>query len=109
VSVFWVVVSCSLVEVYNRFKDPCCPHHQGDDDGGGKPLWNAFKLLLNYTAQKPRRQTSKRCSCTVLHLSHLQTNKQPWNACIQLTNSSWVTKKNIAVYTKCIILYLNKP
>jgi hypothetical protein len=27
--VFWVVVPCSLVEVYQRFRGPCCFHHQG--------------------------------------------------------------------------------
>jgi hypothetical protein len=29
VTVFWVVVPCSLVEVYRRFRDACCLHHQG--------------------------------------------------------------------------------
>jgi hypothetical protein len=28
-AVFWVVVPCSLVEVYQRFKGPCCRHHPG--------------------------------------------------------------------------------
>jgi hypothetical protein len=27
-AVFWVLVTCSLVEVYQRFKGPCCLHHQ---------------------------------------------------------------------------------
>jgi hypothetical protein len=27
---FWVVGPCSLVEVYQRFRGPCCLHHQGD-------------------------------------------------------------------------------
>jgi hypothetical protein len=26
----WVVVPCSLVEVYGRFRGDCCFHHQGD-------------------------------------------------------------------------------
>jgi hypothetical protein len=26
---FWVVAPCSLVEVYQRFRGPCCLHHQG--------------------------------------------------------------------------------
>jgi hypothetical protein len=30
-AVFWVVAPCSLLEVYQRFKGPCCLHHQGDD------------------------------------------------------------------------------
>jgi hypothetical protein len=27
---FWVVAPCSLVEVYQRFRGPCCLHHQSD-------------------------------------------------------------------------------
>jgi hypothetical protein len=38
-AVFWVVEPCSLVEVYQRFKGPCCLHHQDrPDDGGSKDL-----------------------------------------------------------------------
>jgi hypothetical protein len=29
-AVFWVVAPCSLVEVYQRFRGPCCLHHQDD-------------------------------------------------------------------------------
>jgi hypothetical protein len=29
-AVFWVVAPCSLVDVYQRFRGPCCLHHQGD-------------------------------------------------------------------------------
>jgi hypothetical protein len=29
-AVFWVVASCCLVEVYRRFRDAYCLHHQGD-------------------------------------------------------------------------------
>jgi hypothetical protein len=36
-AVFWVVAPYSLVEVQQRFKGPCCLHHQGDD-GGSKDL-----------------------------------------------------------------------
>jgi hypothetical protein len=30
-AVFGVVAPCSLVEVYQRFRGPCCLHHQGDE------------------------------------------------------------------------------
>jgi hypothetical protein len=30
-AVFWVVAPCSVVEVYQRFRDAYCLHHQGDD------------------------------------------------------------------------------
>jgi hypothetical protein len=60
-AVFWVVAPCSLVEVYLRFRGPCCLHHYGyyrPDDGGSKDLWNIGKLLPDYTALQPRRQSS---------------------------------------------------
>jgi hypothetical protein len=28
-AVFWVTSPCSLVEVYRRFRDACCLHHEG--------------------------------------------------------------------------------
>jgi hypothetical protein len=28
IAVFWVVAPCSLVEVYQRFRGPCCLHDQ---------------------------------------------------------------------------------
>jgi hypothetical protein len=30
-AVFWVVAPCSVVEVYQRSRGPCCLHHQGDE------------------------------------------------------------------------------
>jgi hypothetical protein len=57
-AVFSVVVPCSVVEVYQRFRGPCCLHQQGDNDGGSKDLWNVGKLLRDYTALQPRRQQS---------------------------------------------------
>jgi hypothetical protein len=30
-AVFWVAAPCGLVEVYQRFRGPCCLHHQGDE------------------------------------------------------------------------------
>jgi hypothetical protein len=36
-AVFWVVVPCSLLEVYQRFRSACCLHHR-PDDGGSKHL-----------------------------------------------------------------------
>jgi hypothetical protein len=29
-SAFWVVTPCRMIEVYRRFRGPCCLHHQGD-------------------------------------------------------------------------------
>jgi hypothetical protein len=55
-AVFWVVTPCSLVEVYQRFRGPCCLHHQGD--GGSKGLWNVGELLPDRMMLQPRRQPS---------------------------------------------------
>jgi hypothetical protein len=30
-TIFWVVVLCSLVQVYRRFRDACGFHHQGNE------------------------------------------------------------------------------
>jgi hypothetical protein len=38
IAVFWVVAPCSLVEVYQHFRGPCCLHHQGDDSTLGAHL-----------------------------------------------------------------------
>jgi hypothetical protein len=50
-AVFWVVAPCSLVEVYQRFRGPCCLHHQGDeykdDVGGSKLMWNVGQTRLH--------------------------------------------------------------
>jgi hypothetical protein len=73
-AVFRDVAPCSLVEVYQCFRDPCCLHHQGDesDDGGSKDLWNVGKLLLDYTALQPRWQPSSYyLKCFLGSVSHI--------------------------------------
>jgi hypothetical protein len=32
-AVFWAVETCSLVEVYQSFRGPCCLHHRPYDEG----------------------------------------------------------------------------
>jgi hypothetical protein len=32
IAVFWVVAPCSLVEVYQRFRGPCCLHLRETED-----------------------------------------------------------------------------
>jgi hypothetical protein len=59
IAVFWVVSLCSLVEVYQCFRGPCCFNMTHCPvDGGSKDLWNVGKLLPDYTALQPRRQPS---------------------------------------------------
>lgn len=49
---FQVVVSCSPVKFYGRFRCASCLHHQGDS-GGSKHIWNVGKLLSDRKAQRP--------------------------------------------------------
>jgi hypothetical protein len=30
IAVFWDIAPCSLIEVYQRFRGPCCLYHQGE-------------------------------------------------------------------------------
>jgi hypothetical protein len=58
--VLCVIVLCSLVEVYRRFRGACWLQYQGDnpDDAGSKHLWNVGKLPPDCTVLQPRRQPS---------------------------------------------------
>jgi hypothetical protein len=47
---FWDVASCSLVDVYRRFRGDYYFHHF-PDDGGSKHLRNVGKCLPHYTTQ----------------------------------------------------------
>jgi hypothetical protein len=47
-AVFWVVAPCSLVEVYQRFRGPCCLHHQGTD-GTTTQKTAIFVIMLDFT------------------------------------------------------------
>jgi hypothetical protein len=41
-TVFWVVAPCSLVEVTQRFRGPCCLHHQGATTQKTAIFWEEF-------------------------------------------------------------------
>jgi hypothetical protein len=45
--VFWVVAPCSLVEVYQHFRGPCCLHHQGDEKFLCTLLWEKYRNLTS--------------------------------------------------------------
>jgi hypothetical protein len=48
-AVFWVVAPYSLVEFYQRFRGPCCLHHQGDDSYkilGKESFYVTFFIVL---------------------------------------------------------------
>jgi hypothetical protein len=49
-AVFWVVASCNLVEVYQRFRGTCCLRHQGDDNPEDSHL-HAMVCVSNHESQ----------------------------------------------------------
>jgi hypothetical protein len=71
-AVFWVEAPFSLVEVYQRFRGPCCLHHHNDEI--------ALMMEADYTALQPRRQHSSYTKIIATH-SERQTksiNKHCW-------------------------------
>jgi hypothetical protein len=54
-AVFWVLAPCSLVEVCQRFRGPCCLYHLGDDSSrqqGPLKRWQTSTRLHGATTQK---------------------------------------------------------
>jgi hypothetical protein len=67
-AVFWVVAPCSLVEVYQRFRGPCCLHHQGEQ-GPLETLANFYQTTRLYNPEdrhlrNHRRENLKSCGVT---------------------------------------------
>jgi hypothetical protein len=63
-AVFWVVVPCSLVEVYQRFRGPCCLSHQGDlmMEASRTPetLVNFYQTTRQYNPEDSHLRTHRR-------------------------------------------------
>jgi hypothetical protein len=59
IAVFWVVAPCSLVEVYQRFRGPCCLHHQG--------ATTQKTAIFILTAVRTSNPTYARCLYCILH------------------------------------------
>jgi hypothetical protein len=45
---FWVIAPYSLVEVYQRFRGPCCLHYQGDRP---ETSVNFYQTTLRYNPE----------------------------------------------------------
>jgi hypothetical protein len=52
-AVFWVVAPCSLVEVYQHFRGPCCLHHQGNDSDDDSLHFKTSTQLHTFTFPTP--------------------------------------------------------
>jgi hypothetical protein len=55
-AVFWVVAPCSLVVVYQRFRVPCCLHHQGDKFSSV----NFYQTTRSYNPEDTHLRTPRR-------------------------------------------------
>jgi hypothetical protein len=99
----WDVASCSLVEVYQRFRGTCSLHHQGDEC---KHLWNVGKLLPDCTTLQPKRQPSSYTPPwepqTLLSERRGFTHRNRWNfTCSFLLHTSIFTFIHSGVEDKC--------
>jgi hypothetical protein len=45
-AVFWVVVQCSVVKVFRRFRGDCCLHHQGEENSSGLAFDGRFVWFI---------------------------------------------------------------
>jgi hypothetical protein len=52
-AVFWIVAPCSLVEVYQHFRGPCCLHRQGNliTARSSEILVNFYQTTLRYNPE----------------------------------------------------------
>jgi hypothetical protein len=50
-AVFWVVAPCIMVGVYQRFRSPCCLHHQGDECQNSETLVNFYQTTRRYNPE----------------------------------------------------------
>jgi hypothetical protein len=60
--VFWVVVPCRLVEVYQRFRGTCCLHYQGDETSArtSETLVNFYQTTRRYNPEDSHLHTHSR-------------------------------------------------
>jgi hypothetical protein len=62
--VFWVVAPCSLVEVYRRFRGPCCLHRQIalmlEAERTSETLVNFYKTTQRYNPEDSHHHAYRR-------------------------------------------------
>jgi hypothetical protein len=70
---FWVVALCSLVEVNQHFRDPCCLHHQGalmmEAARTSETLVNFYQTTWHYNPEDSHLHTHR---CEILK-SYMET------------------------------------
>jgi hypothetical protein len=87
IAVFWVVAPCSLVDVYQRFRGPCCLHHQGDQILQGYSILFENHLGEDFVLPPLVHDIVPYCSCVVpfctFYYCHSVINVTVAMACFQ--------------------------
>jgi hypothetical protein len=65
-AVIWVVVSCSLVKVYRRFRGVYCLHHYGEDK---RSRHLTSQMSVNYTTTRSCNSEDSDLNTSVFHLN----------------------------------------
>jgi hypothetical protein len=96
-AVFWVVEPCSLVEVYQCFRGPCCRHHQGDED----PLLIALMIEAARTSETLVNfcQTTWRYNSEDSHLSRVPLDNTIVAQLVKIYSYFYGTQKFIVMFT----------
>jgi hypothetical protein len=60
-AVFWVAAPCIPVDVYQRFRGPCCLHHQDDKAARtSETLVNFYQITRRYNPEDSHLRTHRR-------------------------------------------------
>jgi hypothetical protein len=110
-TVFWVVMLCSLMKVYWCFRCACCLHCQGNeavtchpDGGDSKHHWSVSELVPNYIIKQPGRQSSSNTKILVAKPlaqdplgDSIEEGRHCWN---------WFDRYNLHITVKFILFFL---
>jgi hypothetical protein len=99
-AVFWVVVLCSLVEVYRRFRGTCRLHHQGDSS----PWWwrQQVPLKHRWTSTRLHSTTTQKTAIFTDYVNCTMSSFFPpvcWMYCALQCNL-------LLQFVQCTVLYL---
>jgi hypothetical protein len=97
-AVFWVAAPCSLVEVYQRFRDPCCLHHQGTAARTSETLVNFYQTIRRYNREDSHLRTH-RCENLESYLYDEEFPKEQQ----YLTISHFNAKTDRFTYLGCLV------
>jgi hypothetical protein len=85
-AVFWVVASCILVEVYQRFRGTCCLHLMMEAERTSETLVNFYQTIRRYNPEDSHIHTHRlrtsNPTCTLCFTSKSPSEKETFKPCI---------------------------